>query len=266
MSPSVTVSPTPGAAGRGHEQRDDPAPRAREVAGRRTHAVAAALLARVPDVRRVLDIPCGEGAFISRLKAVGCEPHGADVQPILRVAGVPFTRADMNAPLPFADAAFDAVACIEGIEHIERPFDFVRECRRVLRPDGLLLITTPNISALRSRWRWFLTGFHDKGKTPLDETAPDPWHHIGLLPFPQLRYLLHTNGFRITTITTNRVKAAAWLYLPLWPVAWLMTAWVFRREVKDAARRRRDAEVRRALYSLPVAFGESLVVVARRDA
>ncbi len=237
---------------------------ARESAGKNTHTRVLALLAGEPAVRRVLDIPCGEGALAARLAAAGLEPHGADVQEILRVAGVPFTRADMNAPLPFADGEFDAVCCVEGIEHIERPFDFVRECRRVLRSGGSLILTTPNISALRSRWRWLLTGFHNKGKTPLDETAPNPWHHVGLLSFPAVRYLLHTTGFRITAITTNRVKAAAWLYLPLWPVAWMMTAWVFRREVKDPDRRRRDAEVRRQLYSFPVAFGESLVVQAVR--
>lgn len=237
---------------------------ARESAGKNTHNRVLDLLAAEPALRRVLDVPCGEGALAARLATAGLEPHGADLQEILRVAGVPFTRADMNAPLPFADGEFDAVCCVEGIEHIERPFDFARECRRVLRPGGSLILTTPNISALRSRWRWLLTGFHNKGKTPLDETAPDPWHHVGLLSFPAVRYLLHTTGFRITAITTNRVKAAAWLYLPLWPLAWLMTGWVFRREVKDPDRRRRDAEVRRQLYSFPVAFGESLIVKAVR--
>jgi len=86
---------------------------------------------------------------VSRLRATGYEVQAVDVQPLLKVAGVPFTRADMNAPLPFADDGFDAVACIDGIEHLERPFDFVRECRRILRPGGVLLLSTPNISALR---------------------------------------------------------------------------------------------------------------------
>jgi 2-polyprenyl-3-methyl-5-hydroxy-6-metoxy-1,4-benzoquinol methylase len=237
-------------------------PTIREVTTKNTHATVAALLWQEPGCRRVLDIPCGEGAFVNRIRAAGYEVHAADVQALLKVAGVPFTHADMSAPLPFANDSFDAVVCIDGIEHIERPFDFVRECRRILRPGGVLLLSTPNISALRSRWRWLLTGFHNKGKTPLDETAPNPWHHIGLMSFPEIRYLLHSNGFRITAIAANRVKVVSWLYALLWPLAWLVTGLVFRRWEKDPAMRRRHAEVRRQLYSVPVALGETLVVKA----
>ena len=234
----------------------------RELTSKNTHAVVARLLAAEPRVRDVLDIPCGEGAFLGRLRQLGLAGHGADIVNRVTLRGARFTAADMNAPLPFGDGSFDAVVCIDGIEHLERPFDFVRECRRILRPGGVLLLSTPNISALRSRWRWLLTGFHNKGKTPLDETAPNPWHHIGLVSFPEIRYLLHSNGFRITAIAANRVKAVSWLYTPLWPLAWLVTGLVFRRWEKDQAMRLRSAEVRRQLYSLPVALGETLIVKA----
>ena len=234
----------------------------REATTANTHATVAALLAQEPRCRRLLDIPCGEGAFGNRMRAAGYEVQAADIQSLLKTPDVPFTHADMNAPLPFADGSFDAVVCIDGIEHLERPFDFVRESRRILRPGGVLLLSTPNITALRSRWRWLLTGFHNKGKTPLDETAPNPWHHIGLMSFPEIRYLLHTNGFRITAIAANRVKPVSWLYAPLVPLAWLVTVLVFRRWEKDPAMRRRNAEVRRQMYSKPVAFGETLIVKA----
>jgi SAM-dependent methyltransferase len=213
----------------------------------------------------VLDIPCGEGALWARLQAAGVEVHGADlVPPPSPLPGVPFVRADMNERLPFPDGAFDALACVDGIEHLERPFDFVRECRRVIRPGGTLVVSTPNISALRSRWRWLLTGFHNKGKTPLDETAANPWHHVNLMAFPALRYLLQREGFRIMAVATNRVKAVSWLYLPLWPVAAVATAAAFWRWERDPAQRGRNAEIRRQLLSVPVAFGETLVVKAQR--
>jgi len=237
----------------------------RELTSRNTHAVVARLLVAGGRPRgEVLDIPCGEGAFLVRLRALGLDGHGADIVNRLASLDGPFTTADMNAPLPFADGAFAAVVCIDGIEHLERPFDFVRECHRILRPGGALCVSTPNISALRSRWRWLLTGFHNKQKVPLDEADPTPWHHVNLLSFPELRYLLHRVGFRITAIATNRVKPVSWLYLPLWPVAAVVTVLALRRWERDPSRRRRNAEIRRQMLAPAVAFGETLIVKAVR--
>jgi SAM-dependent methyltransferase len=236
----------------------------RELTSRHTHAVVARLLGAEPLCRAVLDIPCGEGAFLERLRGLGLDGHGADLVNRLTRPGARFTAADMNAPLPFADGTFDAVVCIDGIEHLERPFDFVRECRRVVRPGGVLLVSTPNISALRSRWRWLLTGFHNKGKVPLNERDPNPWHHLSLLSFPALRYLLHRHGFRVTAVATNRIKVVSWLYLPWWPVSALVTALAFRRWERDPAQRRRNAEIRRQMLGAAIAFGETMIVKAVR--
>ncbi|HYK81849.1 MAG TPA: class I SAM-dependent methyltransferase [Gemmatimonadales bacterium] len=238
----------------------------RELTSRGTHAVVARLLAAEPQCRTVLDIPCGEGAFLARLGAMGLTGHGADLVDRLVLPGARFTAADMNAALPFAAGAFDAVVCIDGIEHLERPFDFVRECRRVVRPGGVLIISTPNISALRSRWRWLLTGFHNKGKVPLNERDPNPWHHLNLLSFPALRYLLQRHDFRITAVAANRIKVVSWLYLPLWPVAAVATALAFRRWERDRGQRRRNAEIRRQMLTAAIAFGETMIVKAVRAA
>lgn len=235
----------------------------RESAASNTHDKVYALLAAACKQGTVLDIPCGSGAFLQRLVDGGYAAHGADLQahPALPEAAV-FSAADMNKPLPYEDAHFDAVVSIEGIEHIQRPFDFIRECNRVLKPGGLLLLTTPNTSSLRSRWRWFLTGFHNKGKLPLDESNPEPRHHINLLSYPQLRYMLHTAGFRITAQHCNRIKPISWLYLPCWPLCRLLNGLVGRKGAKNARQLALFAEVNRALYSRDVAFGESLILVA----
>ncbi len=64
---------------------------------------------------------------------------------------VPCVAADMEGRLPFDDATFDRVACLEGIEHVVDRHKTLRELRRVLRPGGKLLITTPNLMSLRAR-------------------------------------------------------------------------------------------------------------------
>ncbi len=238
---------------------------ARELTSKNTHAVVARLLQAEPRCRRVLDVPCGEGAFLERVLALGIEGQGADIVNRAALPAASFTNADMNAPLPFPDASFDAVVCIDGIEHLERPFDFVRECHRVICPGGVLIVSTPNISGLRSRWRWLLTGFHNKGKVPLNERDPTPWHHVNLLSFPALRYLLHRHGFRITALTTNRIKPVSWLYLPLWPVAAAVTSVALRRWEKDPDQRRRNVEIRRQMLTSCIAFGETMIVKAVRE-
>lgn len=57
-------------------------------------------------------------------------------------------------PLPFADESFDCVISFQVIEHIRRDRDFVCEIKRVLRPGGLFIVTTPNrtMSLTRNPW------------------------------------------------------------------------------------------------------------------
>ncbi len=59
-------------------------------------------------------------------------------------------RADVvspNAPLPYATQSFDAVVSMDVVEHIPEPLPWLREVLRVLKPDGLLFLTTPNYAS-----------------------------------------------------------------------------------------------------------------------
>ncbi len=226
------------------------------------HKAYSLLRGRVPD-GDILDIPCGSGSFTRRLVEGGYAVTASDIAPHAAIPDVPFKTADMNRPLPFNDESFDAVVSIEGIEHIERPFDFVRECRRVLKPGGVLLLTTPNVSSLRSRWRWFLTGFHNKCKYPLEETNPQPRHHITMLSYPQTRYMLHTNGFHIEAIETNRVKPASWLYLPSAALSYAVTKLILPKGARGEAHAAVIRNTQRQMFSAPLLFGETMIILAK---
>jgi ubiquinone/menaquinone biosynthesis C-methylase UbiE len=99
---------------------------------------------------RVLDIACGYGFGSARLAGSVREVVGADLDEatICRVteryaalANLSFTAANALA-MPFADASFDAVVSFETIEHLEAPL-FLSEVRRVLKPGGLFIMSTP---------------------------------------------------------------------------------------------------------------------------
>ncbi|WP_421831930.1 class I SAM-dependent methyltransferase [Limnobacter sp.] len=149
------------------------------AAAQGTHQQSLALLHRYfPSVgARVLDLPCGAGAFASAASQLGYDVHTMDIHPnepyfadeTKRVIG------DANQPLPFANGYFDAVCSIEGIEHLENPTQFVRELYRVLTPGGYCVLSTPNVDSYRSRHNTLWRGYHRYFR-PESDTEKDSGH------------------------------------------------------------------------------------------
>jgi SAM-dependent methyltransferase len=221
---------------------------------------------KLPGGAAVLDAPCGAGALCEALAKNGFAAWGADVDPACGAQALlaeRFVIADFNHHLPCGDASFDAVFCVEGIEHLENRFAFLREVWRVLRPGGTLVLTTPNIVSLRSRVRFLGSGFFHKDPRPLNESSRHPLHHIGLSTFADLRYALHTSGFVLTAADCTHVKPVSYAYSILAPWIWLYARVAFRKE-KDPAQRARNREIRRTLSSPALLFGENLMLTARK--
>jgi SAM-dependent methyltransferase len=98
---------------------------------------------------RVLEVGSGAGLGLSYLRDHTGGAVGADYtlsllqQSRAHVPDVPLTRGDAQA-LPFADGSFDLVLMLEMIYYVEGAIRALEEARRVLRPTGRILITTPN--------------------------------------------------------------------------------------------------------------------------
>ena len=108
------------------------------------------LLAHVPRGATVLDLGCGAGEFSAALTKAGAQVIAVDVAAEAlrrageRVAGLDARLWSAGEPLPVDDNAADVVWAGEVIEHVADVAPWLSEVRRVLRPRGTLLLTTPH--------------------------------------------------------------------------------------------------------------------------
>jgi SAM-dependent methyltransferase len=218
-----------------------------------------------PKNTAILDAPCGAGVFASTIARMGFRISAADIDPSARhLLGDSFAEADLNGRLPWTNDSFDVVCSIEGIEHLENPYQYLRELHRVLRPSGTLILTTPNVISLRSRVRFFGSSFFHKDPLPLNEKTRHPLHHINLRPLHLLRYDLHTTGFQIEEVACTHVKSISLAYAVFVPWMWIYTKIALRKE-KDVCQRERNKATRKFMFSSAVLFGENLLIVARKN-
>jgi 2-polyprenyl-3-methyl-5-hydroxy-6-metoxy-1,4-benzoquinol methylase len=160
------------------------------------------LMEHVAAGERVLDVGCGEGRFAAELARAGVAVVGVDVaREPLRRAGARYAGLDLRSiPLagtwPLEDASFDAVWAGEVIEHVADTAGWLSEVRRVLRPGGRLLLSTPDHGQL--------TRFHLAISRGAFESHFDPFSdHLRFYTRPLLTRLLEE--FRFESVRVSAV-------------------------------------------------------------
>jgi len=115
---------------------------------------AANLLKRYGRNGRLLDVGSGFGFFVAEMKKKGWEAAGVEIsQKALEYAGNVLGLTVHPGPLGkagFPDNQFDAVTAFYVIEHLPSPRDFLRECYRILKPGGLLLLRYPHTTPIKN--------------------------------------------------------------------------------------------------------------------
>jgi ubiquinone/menaquinone biosynthesis C-methylase UbiE len=178
----------------------------------------------------LLDVPAGQGALAARLIDAGFNVRCCDLYPqIFRLEGVDIKHGDLDVALPFSDQSFDYVTCIEGLEHIENPQQAMREFARVLKPEGHLIISVPNILNIEERLKWLLYGYtsHFKPISRAERERLQAEHnnreeiaaHVNPIGYSELRYILEKYGFEILRLYRDKPKGRTWLY---WPITTLI--------------------------------------------
>jgi SAM-dependent methyltransferase len=167
---------------------------------------------------RALDLRCGDGLFLAELDRIaaltarGWELHGVDYSPAVladaRRWAYTFEQCNLEEGAPYPDDTFDIVTAGQVIEHVYDPDHLLREVRRILRPGGHVLLTTPNLQAWSNRAQ-FAAGiqpvFYETstksshvGAGPLTrmKRSPDPVGHVRVFNRRALLDLLASEGFR----------------------------------------------------------------------
>ena len=120
---------------------------------------AANLLKQYGREGRLLDVGTGFGFFLVEMKKRGWEAAGVDIsQKAMDYARDVLGLTILPGPLEkadFSDNHFDAVTAFYVVEHLSHPMAFLRECYRILKPGGLLLLRYPHTTPIKNLLQFF---------------------------------------------------------------------------------------------------------------
>lgn len=148
------------------------------------------ILTSFPKGTKVLDVGSGEGILSEKLREAGLNVYACDID---RNAGrngvVHFKFADLNKKIPFDNVFFDIAVCLEVIEHIRNPWLLIDEIYRVLKADGIVILSSPNTSNCVARIYHLATG---KIVLFKDFTSD----HINPISYWETQRIMRESGFR----------------------------------------------------------------------
>ena len=200
-----------------------------------------------------------------RLESQACDFHVE----LFKNNEIKIKKTDLNSgQLPYADAEFDFVTCSEVIEHLENYRALVREAHRVLKPGGLLVLTTPYVLNAYSRLRYVASGFANLfGPLPVgNDKLYSTGGHISPIPYFYLAHALLDAGFERPSLDIDKVQKTSVLCLlllaplivPGWIAFWRREERKYRTLTPENRR-----EVARHL-SWPLLVGRTIVVSSRK--
>lgn len=190
---------------------------------------------------RLLDVGCGNGRFLIRMRRLGWSVEGVDPDPtaiaLARRARLRVREGDVESQ-DYPSDHFDAICLNHVIEHVADPIALLRSCRRILKPDGQLVVTTPNTSALGHRLfgsHWFHL---------------DPPRHLFLFNGPTLRETAKQSHLSLTSLAST-VRGAR-------------LVWTSSRDIGTARRTKAQGTLLSNLRGVPFQQVERALLMVRR--
>lgn len=143
----------------------------------------------------LLDIGYSKGSFADYLVEAGWDCTGLDISPHEHPR-IKTIQCDILDGLPVESESYDVVTAGEIIEHTLQEGDFLDECYRVLKPDGELLLTTPNLAFFLNRFLVLA------GRVPMFVYAP---YHYHFHTKKTLTELVSQHGFEVDRVIASHV-------------------------------------------------------------
>jgi 2-polyprenyl-3-methyl-5-hydroxy-6-metoxy-1,4-benzoquinol methylase len=146
----------------------------------------------------VIDIGCGEGFVSQRLAAEGNQVVGVDVleRPKHLDSMKAYCRCDLSRGLdpdlePLVSAHADRILLLDVLEHLADPVPVLQACRKLLAPQGVAIVTLPNVANITVRLSLAVGRFEYADRGILDRT------HLRFYTRKSARRLLEANGFEV---------------------------------------------------------------------
>lgn len=152
---------------------------------------------------QIIDMGTGQGALAARLSAEGFSVTAIDVNAadFQLVGDIEYLTCDFNDVTQLRSLSsrrnglYDAAISIEVIEHLENPWEYVRNLKSLVRPGGLVLISTPNPASWHSRLTFLRRGeFDDFGSRGQEG-------HVNPIAPWEMHRIVQESGLTITGVT-----------------------------------------------------------------
>jgi len=174
------------------------------------------ILSFVGSGKRVLDVGCYDGTITLQIQKQGNEVIGIDIAQkaveLARKKGIKAYVCNLEEEkIPRILGKFDVVVAAEIIEHIFDTDNFLEKLHAVIKPNGYLVLTTPNLAGLGSRLALLF------GKTPWmieNSIYGEVSGHIRYFTLETLTNLLVRNKFKVTNVTSDSVGLGKTLTIP----------------------------------------------------
>lgn len=167
----------------------------------------------------VLDLASGEGAVSEFLQNLGCEVTAFDIskEALSKAAkrGVKTVQGNVESKLPFKDQSFDGVFWGDNVEHLFFPAKTLKEIQRVLKKDGRLIISTPNMGYWRYRLYYLFFGMVPQ--TEWYNANSWEWEHIRFFNKNIMNSFLQQNNFKLKNFLGVSSRRLDKPLMSLWP-------------------------------------------------